>query len=137
MDIDYPKHLVVVLVFIRDDDKILLVRQGYGEEYWSLPGGAVEENEALEQAALREVKEETGLEIRIKRIVGIYSKIDESALAITFEGEVIGGILNPSHEVVECRFFPKNDLPMPTRHHLIGRIEDFLTARPEAVFRSD
>jgi 8-oxo-dGTP diphosphatase len=54
---DLPRLFVVALVFIRQGDSILLVRQNYGQRFWSLPGGAVELGESLEQAAVREVRE--------------------------------------------------------------------------------
>ena len=95
-----PRHLIVVLVFIRQGDSILLVKQNYGQQYWSLPGGAVELGESLEQAAIREVHEETGLEAHITRVVGLYSKPAENALAVTFEGQVVGGELRPENEII-------------------------------------
>jgi 8-oxo-dGTP diphosphatase len=137
MGLSPPKHMVVVLVLIKDDGAILLVRQGYGEQYWSLPGGVVEKHETLEEAAIREVKEETNLDIRLKRLVGLYSKEDEDALAITFEGEVVGGSLMASHEALECKFFPVTDLPGHSRDHLKGRVDDLLKGYSDAVYRSD
>ena len=93
---ELPRHVIAVFVFIRQGDAILLVRQSYGKRYWSLPGGVVEAGESLDQAAIREVKEETGLDIEIRRVVGLYSKPDEEALAITLEGVVVGGMLSPT-----------------------------------------
>ncbi len=131
-----PHHLIVVLVFIRRGDSILLVRQDYGRQYWSLPGGAVELGESLEQAAAREVREETGLEARIERVVGLYSKPAENALAVTFEGQVIGGELRPDNEIIECRYFPLDSLPDLIRPHLRQRVEDFRRELPRAALRS-
>ena len=88
-----PRFVVVALVFISQSDSILLVKQNYGEQYWSLPGGVMEPGESIDQTAIREVKEETGLDVRLKRVVGLYSKPDEGTLAVAFEGEVIGGDL--------------------------------------------
>jgi 8-oxo-dGTP diphosphatase len=130
-----PHLTVVVLVFICRDDVLLLVKQSYGKQYWSLPGGVVELGESLEQAAIREVKEETGLDVRLRRVVGLYSKPDENSLAVTFEGEAIGGTLMPTLEISECRFFPLHQLP-EARDHLRQRVDDFLSASPYAVLRT-
>jgi 8-oxo-dGTP pyrophosphatase MutT (NUDIX family) len=56
-----PQFVVAALVFIRQGDGILLVRQSYGAGYWSLPGGVVKAGESIEEAARREVREEAGL----------------------------------------------------------------------------
>ena len=132
-----PRLLVVALVFIRQGESILLVRQSYGQRYWSLPGGTVELGESLDQAAVREMREETGLDVRIERVVGLYSKPAEDSLAVTFEGHVVGGELRPAaDDVSECRYFPLDRLPQPIRPHLLQRVEDFRRDLSHAVFRT-
>ncbi len=133
---ELPRVTVVALVFIQQERSILLVKQSYGNQYWSLPGGAMEPGESIDQAAIREVKEETGLDIRLIRVVGLYSKPNESALAVCFEGQVLGGSLNADNEIAECRFFSFGSLPEPTRHHLHQRIADFRADLPYTVIRT-
>jgi 8-oxo-dGTP diphosphatase len=77
-----PRLFVATVIFISQGDSILMVKQNYGKGYWSLPGGVVELGESLEAGAIREVKEETGLDIRIQEVIGIYSKPSEGAIAI-------------------------------------------------------
>lgn len=134
---DLHRFVIVALVFIRKDDSILLVKQNYGEQYWSLPGWIMELGESIDQTAIREVKEETGLDVRLKRVVGIYSKPDEGALAVTFEGEISGGDLKQAtNETSACGYFPFDHLPEPIRSHLRQRVEDFQRNVPYAVFRT-
>jgi ADP-ribose pyrophosphatase YjhB (NUDIX family) len=134
---DLPRLLVVALVFIRREDSLLMVKQDYGARYWSLPGGIVEPGESLDEAAIREVREETGLEVRIRRVVGLYSKPNEGALAVTFDAEVVGGSLNsPTDEIAACHYFPLNQLPLHVRSHLRQRVEDFRQNIPGAVVRT-
>ena len=130
------KMVVAVFVFIQQDEKILLVRQNYGRRYWSLPGGVVESGETLEQAVIREVHEETGLKIIIKRIIGLYSKPEENALAITFEGGIIAGELKPDNEISECRFYSDDRLPTPIREHFYQRLEDYRKPGESTLLRT-
>jgi len=134
---DLPRLLVVALAFICHEDRLLMVKQNYGAEFWSLPGGIVELGESLDEAAIREVREETGLEVRIRRVVGLYSKPDEGALAVTFDAEVVGGSLNlPTNEIAACHYFPLNHLPLHVRSHLRQRVEDYRQNLPGAVMRT-
>jgi 8-oxo-dGTP diphosphatase len=131
-----PRHIVVALVFVRQDDRILLVRQDYGRQYWSLPGGVMELGESIDEAAVREVKEETGLDVRLERVVGLYSKPGEESLAVTFEAEIVGGTLQADNEISECHFFPVDQLPEPIRAHLRDRIADFSREQLPAAMRT-
>jgi 8-oxo-dGTP diphosphatase len=134
---ELPRHIVVALVYICKDDAMLLVKQNYGPEYWSLPGGVVELGESIEEAAIREAGEETGLQVRIKRVVGLYSKPGEGSLAVTFEAEVMGGTLDPAcNDVSDCRYFPLDALPEHAREHLRQRVDDYRRRLPYAVIRA-
>jgi ADP-ribose pyrophosphatase YjhB (NUDIX family) len=113
---------------IIQEDKILLVKR---EDFhvWCLPGGEVEEGESLTQAAMREAREETGLEVRLTRLVGIYSRsgwLGEMLHVPVFAAEVIGGELKVQEsEVLEARFFGRDELP---GHMLMGHIQRALDA---------
>lgn len=132
---DLPRFVLAALTLIRQDNAVLLVQQRDPPGYWSLPGGVVEHGESPDQAAAREVKEETGLDVRLKRVVGIYAKLDENALAITFEGEITGGaMLQVTNETLACRYFPTDQLPEPIRGHLRQRIQDL--DAPAVVWRT-
>lgn len=90
------KRINVVYSLITDEakSKILMVKNK-DNSTWSLPGGAVEENETLEEAAIREAKEETGLDIRVFGIVAINEakllRHREHAIFFTFRAEVSVG----------------------------------------------
>lgn len=132
---ELPRFVITALAFIRKEDTFLLVKQSYGNQYWSLPGGVVEYGESVDQAAVREVKEETSLDIRVKRVVGLYSKPDDNSLAITFECEIIGGFLAPNNEVSDCQYFHFDNLP-EARKHLNQRVEDFRRGFSDVVVRT-
>lgn len=78
--------MVSTVVFITRHDTLLLVRQNNGKQYWSLPVGVIENGESVEEA-VRKVKEETSLDIRIERVIAIYSKSDEGSIA-NFTGRI-------------------------------------------------
>ncbi|EEM40793.1 MutT/NUDIX [Bacillus thuringiensis serovar sotto str. T04001] len=84
-----------------EDEKVLLVKQKVANRNWSLPGGRVENGETLEEAIIREMREETGLEVKIKKLLYVCDKPDASPslLHITFLLERIEGeITLPSNE---------------------------------------
>ncbi|MED0872992.1 NUDIX hydrolase [Bacillus mobilis] len=84
-----------------EDEKLLLVKQKVANRDWSLPGGRVENGETLEEAMIREMREETGLEVKIKKLLYVCDKPDvrPSLLHITFLLERIEGeITLPSNE---------------------------------------
>lgn len=105
--------LGVNVAVLRDGKVLLTKREDY--EVWCLPGGHVDAGESLARAAIREVSEETGLEVRLTRLVGLYSRPnwqpDMYHIAV-FAAEIIGGELHPDpHEVIDLRFFGRDGLP--------------------------
>ncbi|MGG2091692.1 NUDIX hydrolase [Bacillus sp. S13(2024)] len=107
------KRVNVVSAFIQDDDgNILIVKNIKGDSfYWSLPGGAVEGEETLEQAVIREVKEETGFNIVVTGLSSVrevfFEERGHHALIITFHTKIIDGEINindPDHDIVEVRW---------------------------------
>ncbi|MEM4647593.1 MAG: NUDIX hydrolase, partial [Candidatus Nezhaarchaeales archaeon] len=103
-------------VVIRNTGSVVLVRRRRPpyEGYWALPGGFVEYGETVEEAVKREVKEETGLDVDIKGLIGVYSKPDRDprghVISIAYLTIEVGGELRSSKEaqVGEFLVVPEN-----------------------------
>lgn len=92
--------VVYALIYDKDREQILMVNNnGSG---WSLPGGAVEKEETLEQALIREVKEETGLTVKIEQALAIneafFQEKEQHALFITFKAHILHGEYQIQHK---------------------------------------
>lgn len=95
------------------DGGVLLVKRAIEPSYgkWVFPGGYVDRGEGLEEAAIREVKEETGLDVRLTRLLGVYSTAGNPVILVTYAGEVTGGTLQTDDEGLEVRSFPPAEIP--------------------------
>jgi 8-oxo-dGTP diphosphatase len=95
------------------DGKVLLVKRSHEpfKNYWALPGGFVDFGERLEDAAVRETFEESGIKTKVKKMVGVYSdpKRDPRGHVITvcFLLEYVSGKVTTSDETSDVRFFKK------------------------------
>jgi 8-oxo-dGTP diphosphatase len=110
----YPrKSSVIGILFNEKRDRVLLIKRR-DVPIWVLPGGGIEENETSEEAIVREIWEETGLEITIKRKVAEYFPINRlTRLTHVFECIKTAGEPITGTETVNIGFYPLNDLPQP------------------------
>jgi len=103
--------LATCVAIFQDDQILLTKREDF--EVWCLPGGGVEDNESLAQAAIREAKEETGLDVSLTKLIGTYSRPQNSRVihSILFSATHIGGKLKPQpNEVIDIRYFKRTEL---------------------------
>jgi 8-oxo-dGTP diphosphatase len=105
----------IAAILVRDG-RVLLVKRNIepGRGLWSLPGGFIEEDETVEQAVIREVREETGLSCLPRRLCDAHamrSAVYGSILVLCFEADIDGGELKAGGDAEETRFFPRDQLP--------------------------
>ncbi|MFM1652597.1 NUDIX hydrolase [Brevibacillus sp. B_LB10_24] len=101
---DIPKQkLAVAVMVINPENKLLLVKaHGRG---WEFPGGYVETGEPIKEAAIREVKEESGIEIELTRLCGIEQDLARSTCVFLFQGKPVSGELACSYEHLDVGYF--------------------------------
>jgi 8-oxo-dGTP diphosphatase len=94
-------------------DQLVLVRRaiepGYG--LWVFPGGYVDRGEEITAAAIREAREESGLDVKLDHLVNIYSYGGRSPIIIVYAASVIGGELCGDDECLEARLFTREEIP--------------------------
>ena len=127
-------RVAVSAVIFQDGNVLLALRRDI--DWWNLPGGGMEVGETVEAAVCREVREETGLEVAIERLIGLYSKPQKQEIVLYFLCHRIGGELTSTDESRECRYFPPDQLPANLLPKHRQRVEDALLNRPEAILRN-
>ena len=105
---------------IFDDHNRVLLQKRTDKDCWSFPGGVMDLDESFAETAVREVKEETGLEVTVQELIGIYSKYSDEyqngdksqPVLILFKCTTIGGELRcDGKETSELKYFDLNDNP--------------------------
>lgn len=95
---------------------------------WNLPGGSVENGEAPWDCVIREVKEETGLDIIVEKLIGIYSKLEENDLVFSCKCRVVSGDLQINEEAKEIKYFDLNKLPQNIVQKQVERVKDYFAS---------
>ncbi len=105
-------------VVVEHEGKILLVKRGIlpFKGKWCLPGGFVEFDEGPEEAAIRECKEETNLEVQIEKLLGVYPYLNDirgPGILIAYKVKIIGDVndLKAGDDAASARFFAPDELP--------------------------
>ena len=146
-DAPKPNSLVpAVSAVVTDSQGRILLHKRSDNYLWSTPGGAMEIGESVEQAIIREVKEETGFDVEVIKCIGIYSDPNHviafsdgevrQQFSICFECRIVGGQLAVSSESVQVRFFTLDELKELDLHPAQRiRIDDYLAHRERAFIR--
>ena len=120
-----PKLVATVLV--GNPSGLLMVQRSYGLEkgLWALPGGYVEQGEVVEEAAAREALEETGIEVTITGLVGLFSAAGRAIVVAAYGAKAVGGALTTeSWEIDGAGYFSVDNLPplaFPQDRRIIAR----------------
>jgi ADP-ribose pyrophosphatase YjhB (NUDIX family) len=106
-------RLVVTTIPINDEGEVVLLRRGIepGKGWWAQPGGFLEVDETVTEAAIRETLEETGLVVEPGEIVGLYSRLEAAVVVIAFEARVLRGEYRLNPEALEIQAFRPDAIP--------------------------
>jgi 8-oxo-dGTP pyrophosphatase MutT (NUDIX family) len=141
-------HIVLgcsAVIFDQSRAKILLTRRTDNGR-WCLPGGRMDPGESATETCIREALEETGLQVKVKRLIGVYSSPDYlleyadgekcHVVALNFEVEVIGGTLGISNETTEYGYFSQNEIQnMDLVEHNVPRVADAFNVQDSTFVR--
>ncbi|HWP24515.1 MAG TPA: NUDIX hydrolase [Candidatus Binatia bacterium] len=109
----YQDPKVVAGTIFTLDGGIVLLRRGVEPAMgkWVFPGGYVDRGESVKDAAIRETKEESQLDVKLGRLLNVYSYPRSPNVIVVYAAEVIGGKLAPADESTEAGIFAPKDLP--------------------------
>ncbi len=123
-----PSFQVFASAVILDDERrILLEKLTYQERYpWGLPGGNINPGEGPEDGVIREVKEEIGFDVEVKKLLIAKNANSKHILGLFYWCEIVGGGFQPTFEVSEMKYFALDDLPdvRPSDRVLLKRLSE-------------
>ena len=115
-------------IIVNEQSSILLVKHSYGRLNWEIPGGGTEESESIVETVVREVLEETGLQVVARHTTGIYYEPEIDLLCFVFlchpqDGD-FDSLRPDNEEISQCAFWPPDALPRPISDFTIRRVAD-------------
>ena len=110
----FRNPIPVAVIMATLEEKILLVQRAHSplQGYWAPPAGYIEIDETLEAGAAREVREETGYEVSIGKLLSVYSRPNTGIIFTIYQGWIVGGQPQPDEiETLDMAFFAPYELP--------------------------
>ncbi|MDQ7030623.1 MAG: NUDIX hydrolase [Ardenticatenia bacterium] len=111
--VHYRNPVPIALAQATLEGRLLLVRRLCTplRGYWAPPGGYVEYDEAVEDAVVRELKEETNLDFQVEELLNVYSRPNTGILFVVYRGRIVGGDPKPGDDASAVEFFAPETLP--------------------------
>jgi mutator protein MutT len=125
------RRLIKISAFgiILDEQQRVLLCHRCDVDLWNLPGGGVEQGETPAQAVIREVKEEVGLKVAVRKLAGVYIHSNKANIAFSYVCDITGGKIRKSDEADSIAYFSFPKIPSNTYPFHVARIGDVL-AKP-------
>lgn len=120
---------------ITDDRQRVLLCHRTDRDLWNLPGGKLEEGESPWEAVIREIKEETGLEAKAEKLIGVYSKPQKNEIVLSFKCKVVGGQIKLTDEADRIEYFEISKIPKNILRRQMERIDDYFKGQDKALLK--
>jgi len=131
-----PQFRIGAFGIIFDEKKRVLLVHRRDYDLWNLPGGTTEDRESPIDTVKREVNEETGFNVEVLKLLGVYSKADRNNIVFSFLCKVISGKITLNDEADRIEFFEVDELPANTVPKQVERIKDALLNPKEVIFKT-
>ncbi len=141
----YPRPNQASAVALLQDGKVLLVRRKYEpfKGQWTMPSGFLEYGESPEEAALREMKEELGVDVELAGLADVVMERGDPrglCLLVVYTGRIVSGEPRASDDASEVRAFPLDHLPdqiaFQAHRHVLGKLPSILPRREEPTTKT-
>jgi 8-oxo-dGTP diphosphatase len=132
-----PRHSVSVAAAIVDENGQLLAVRRRDNGHWEPPGGILELDETIQAGLIREVREETGLEVEPQSLSGVYKNMRRGIVALVFRCQIIGGEPRPSREAEQVSWLSPDEISNLMDEAYATRLLDALQPGPAAIRAHD
>lgn len=120
---------------ITDNEERVLLCHRRDYDLWNLPGGGVRAGESPWDALIREIKEETGLQVKPIHLTGIYSKPNKNEIVLSFACQITGGKITPTDEADKIEYFEIKQIPKNTSPKQVERIKEYFADKNKTHYR--
>ena len=132
-----PRHSVSVAAAIVDESGQLLAVRRRDNGHWEPPGGILELDETIQAGLIREVREETGLEVEPQALSGVYKNMRRGIVALVFRCRIVGGEPRPTREALEVSWLNPDEVRNLMDEAYATRLLDALRPGPAAIRAHD
>ena len=132
-----PRHSVSVAAGIVDESGQLLAVRRRDNGHWEPPGGILELHETIPAGLVREVREETGLEVEPQALSGVYKNMRRGIVALVFRCRIIGGEPHPTREAEQVSWLSPDEISNLMDEAYATRLLDALRPGPPAIRAHD